>query len=199
MSLIFKSLKPPVSFTLGVHLTDTISAIKAQLAAQPSAPPADVQRLLFKGKALADGKLLKEYNIKNGDTINLMVKPGHHWDPNTAPSTTASSTSLSSMSSSPNPNPFGSGSLDPSPRSKAGGHGKHQRIPSVVLSPSPSSDIPGVVEKDIMLTIDPGVLPSPVGQNESLSTYHQTVANPEFWGRLHAFLRFVSYCHFYFG
>ncbi|KIM46754.1 hypothetical protein M413DRAFT_63970 [Hebeloma cylindrosporum] len=198
ISLIFKSLKPPVSFTLGVHLTDTISVIKAQLAAQPSAPPADVQRLLLKGKALADGKLLKEYNIKDGDTVNLMVKPGHHWDPNTntAPiesSISATTTSLSSMSSdSPNPNsnPFGSGSLDPSPRSKAGGHGKHQRIPSVVLSPSPSSDSPGVVEKDIMLTIDAGVLASPVAQNETLSTYHQTVANPEFWERLYAFLRF---------
>jgi len=178
-----------------VHLTDTISVIKAQLAAQPSAPPADVQRLLLKGKALADGKLLKEYNIKDGDTVNLMVKPGHHWDPNTAPSSTpeppTSSTSLSSMSSSPNPNPFGSGSLDPSPRSKAGGHGKHQRIPSVVLSPSPSGDSPGVVEKDIVLTIDAGVLPNPVAQNESLSTYHQTVASPEFWERLYAFLRFV--------
>jgi hypothetical protein len=205
VSLIFKSLKPPVSFTLGVHLTDTISGIKAQLAAQPSAPPADVQRLLLKGKALADGKLLKEYNIKDGDTVNLMVKPGHHWDPNTAtapssitePST--SSTSLSSMSSSPNPNPFGSGSLDPSPRSKAGGHGKHQRIPSVVLSPSPSSDAPGVVEKDIMLTIDAGVLPSPVAQTETLSTYHQTVANPEFWGRLYAFLRFVFLFQKYFA
>jgi UV excision repair protein RAD23 len=127
----------------------------------------------------------------------LMVKPGHHWDPNTAPSSTiepsASSTSLSPMSSSPNPNPFGSGSLDPSPRSKAGGHGKHQRIPSVVLSPSPSSDTPGVVEKDIMLTIDAGVL----AQNETLSTYHQTVANPEFWGRLYAFLRFVFCCYFF--
>ena len=178
-----------------MHLTDTISVIKAQLAAQPSAPPADVQRLLLKGKALADGKLLKEYNIKDGDTVNLMVKPGHHWDPNTAPSSTpeppTSSTSLSSMSSSPNPNPFGSGSLDPSPRSKAGGHGKHQRIPSVVLSPSPSGDSPGVVEKDIVLTIDAGVLPNPVAQNESLSTYHQTVASPEFWERLYAFLRFV--------
>ena len=36
--------------------------MKTQFAAEPSAPPADAQRLLFKGKALADGKLLKEYN-----------------------------------------------------------------------------------------------------------------------------------------
>ena len=67
------------------------------------------------------------------------------------------------------------------------------------MSPSPSSDSPGVVEKDIMLTIDAGVLPSPVAQNETLSTYHQTVANPEFWGRLYAFLRFVLLFQKYFA
>ncbi|KAF8962562.1 hypothetical protein BDZ97DRAFT_2021663 [Flammula alnicola] len=156
ISLVFKSLKPPASYTLLVEPTDTIAAIKAQLAAQPTAPPADVQRLLLKGKALADGKLLKEYTIKAGDTVNLMVKPGHHWDP-TATTTTATA--------------------------------DHQRIPSVVLSPSPSSDSPGSVEKDIMLTLDAGVLPSPVTQPETMSTYHEVVANPEFWERLHAFLK----------
>ena len=64
--------------------TDTIQAIKAQLASEAGAPPADVQRLLLKGKALADAKLLKEYDVKDGDTVNLMVKPGfastgHRW------------------------------------------------------------------------------------------------------------------------
>ncbi|KAF8155991.1 hypothetical protein B0H34DRAFT_715711 [Crassisporium funariophilum] len=193
ISLTFKSLKPSASFTLTIAPTDSISSIKAQLAAQPSAPPADVQRLLLKGKVLADGKLLKEYGIKDGDTVNLMLKPGSNWDPTqpSAPSPSASAASLSPMdaspSLSPNPNVFGSGSLDPDARPKQGR--KHQRIPSVVLSPSPSSETPGAVEKDIMLTLDAGVLPSPIAQPETMSTYHETVAQPEFWERLYAFLK----------
>ena len=130
---MFKSLKPHAIFAISVRLTDTISAIKTQLSAEPSAPPADAQRLLFKGKALADGKLLKEYNnIKDGDTINLMVKPGYDWNTTTA--------------------------------------------------------ISGVGEKDI---IDPGVLPSPVLQPDAMSTYQHTMSQPEFWERLHVFLKYV--------
>ena len=197
---MFKSLKPHATFTISVRPTDTISAIKTQLAAQPSAPPVDAQRLLFKGKALADGKLLKEYNnIKDGDTINLMMKQGYDW--NTTATTTeptppvsASPMLASSLEplSIPNSNPFGSGTLDPEARSKQGGR-RHQRIPSVVLSPSPSLESSGAVEKDIMLTIDPGVLPSPVLQTDNMSTFHQTMSQPEFWDRLHAFLKYVFY------
>jgi len=171
ISLVFKSLKPPATFTMSVPLTDTISVIKAQLASEPSAPPADVQRLLFKGKALADGKLLKEYsNIKDGDTVNLMVKPGYDW--NTA-ATTASSPET----------------LVPEAHSKLGGR-RHQRIPSVMLSPSPSSlESSGATEKDILLTIDAGALPSPALELDTMSTFHQTVSQPVFWERLHAFLK----------
>ncbi|KDR80208.1 hypothetical protein GALMADRAFT_116836 [Galerina marginata CBS 339.88] len=186
ISLTFKSSKPPASFTLAVHPTDTVASIKAQLASQPSAPPADVQRLLLKGKALADAKLLKEYNIKEGDTINLMLKPGYDWNPTaTPPQTSAPMATVAA----PVPKPFGSGKLDANPPARGGEkkHGKHQRIPSVVLSPSPSDNSPGL-EKDIVLTIDTGALPSPVGQPETLSTYHQTVANPVFWEKLFAFI-----------
>ena len=196
ISLVFKSLKPHATFTISVRLTDTISAIKTQLAAEPSAPPADAQRLLFRGKALADGKLLKEYNnIKDGDAINLMVKQGYDWNttvPTTVPTPPVSASPM--LASSPGPlsipksNPFGSGTLDPEARSKQGGK-KHQRIPSVMLSPSPSLESSGAVEKDIMLTIDPGVLPSPV--QPDMSTFHQTMSQPEFWERLHKFLKYV--------
>ena len=202
---MFKSLKPHATYTISVRLTDTISAIKTQLAAEPSAPPADAQRLLFKGKALADGKLLKEYNnIKDGDTINLMVKSGYDWNTtatNTVPTPPVSASPMLASSpeplSVPNPNPFGSGTLDPEARSKQGGR-RHQRIPSVMLSPSPSPESSGAVEKDIMLTIDAGVLPSPVLQSDSLSTFHQTMSQPEFWKRLHAFLKYVLSYFFFF-
>jgi len=196
ISLVFKSLKPHATFTISVRLTDTISAIKTQLAAEPSAPPADSQRLLFKGKALADGKLIKEYNnIKDGDTINLMVKPGYDWNSTastTVPTPPASASPMLVSSpeplSVPNSNPFGSGTLNPEARSKQGGK-RHQRIPSVMLSPSPSPESSGAVEKDILLTIDAGVLPSPVLPSDTLSTFHQTMSQPEFWERLHAFLK----------
>ena len=195
---MFKSLKPHATFTISVRLADTISAIKTQLAAEPSAPPADTQRLLFKGKALADGKLLKDYNnIKDGDTINLMVKPGYDWNytaTTTVPTPPVSASPMLASSpeplSVPNSNPFGSGTLDTAARSKQGGK-KHQRIPSVMLSPSPSLESSGAVEKDIMLTIDPGVLPSPVLQPDTMSTFHQTMSQPGFWERLHAFLKYV--------
>lgn len=167
-----------------MHPTDTISAIKSQLAAQPSAPPADVQRLLLKGKALSDGKLLKEYNIQDGDTVNLMVKPGFDWKAGTnMDASLAPSAALSS-----------SDALKPDSR-PSGSRSKHQRIPSLVLSPSPS-ETSGVTEKDIMLTLDTTSISSPIVHSE-LSTYHTTISKPEFWDRLYSFLRYVSSCLMY--
>ncbi|KAG6868079.1 hypothetical protein C0993_007756 [Termitomyces sp. T159_Od127] len=61
----------------------------------------------------------------------------------------------------------------------------HQRIPSVVLSPSPSGESQ-VAEKDILLTLDNTSSSVAI---ESLSTYGQTVAKPEFWQHLYDFLK----------
>lgn len=202
ISLVFKSLKPAATFTLSVQPTDSISTIKAQLSSLPSAPPADAQRLLLKGKALQDGKLLKEYNIKDGDTLNIVIKPGLNWNPTAgagaapAMSSNPSPSSLSPLSS-PNPPPpqpqgFGSGTLNPQarPSTTTSSKGKHTRIPSVVLSPSPSLDsLRGTgVEKDILITLDSDPLPSP--QSETLTTFHETVSNPDFWQRLYDFLKY---------
>jgi len=81
ITVTIKSLKPPASFSLSVHTTDTVSVLKSQLAEQANAPPVDAQRLLLKGKALLDTKLLKEYGVGDGATVNLMIKPGFQWDP----------------------------------------------------------------------------------------------------------------------
>lgn len=82
------------------------------------------------------------------------------------------------------PNPFGSGTLDPHAKPK----GRHQRIPSVVLSPSPSSDALGAPpEKDIVLTLD--APPSPSLMPATLSAFHDVVAAPAFWQRLYEFLQ----------
>ncbi|KAG5637670.1 hypothetical protein H0H81_003638 [Sphagnurus paluster] len=172
IAITIKSLKPAYSFSLQVNPTDTIAAVKELLAAQPRAPRADIQRLLLKGKALADAKLLREYTVKDGDTINLMLKPGSEWDPSSATATTTNSPTMSKPSA-PLATPARRG---------------HARIPSVVLSPSPSADQPHTPEKDILLTLDSASLPGPI-QTEPLSTYGATVARPEFWERLWQFLQ----------
>ncbi|WVN90393.1 uncharacterized protein L203_105629 [Cryptococcus depauperatus CBS 7841] len=75
VSLIVKSLKPPLTIPITAHLTDTVSDLKTLVAKSSStAPKPDTQRLLLKGKALTDTKLLKEYAIDSGVTIHLMIK-----------------------------------------------------------------------------------------------------------------------------
>ncbi|KIM86686.1 hypothetical protein PILCRDRAFT_815936 [Piloderma croceum F 1598] len=153
LTLTFKSLKPPQSFTLPVQSTDTIQSIKSLLASQPRAPPADAQRLLLKGKALADAKLLKEYNIKDGDTINLMIKPGNTWNPNAMTAPDSISAPL---------------------------------IPSVVLSPSPSSVTPSSENSkplDINLTLDTSSIPT-ASSKATDTAYHATISDPAFWQEL---------------
>lgn len=171
--MTFKSLKPPALYTLSIHTTDSIADIKAQLAAQPAAPPADAQRLLLKGKALVDTKLLQEYNVKDKDTINIAIKPGVTWDPTKPP--------ILSSESMPDTIKI----VAPAPQHPQTPKRGHQRIPSVVLSPSPSGESQ-IAEKDILLTLDNTSSSVAV---ESLSTYGQTVAKPEFWQHLYDFLK----------
>jgi len=177
INVTFKSLKPAHSYTLSVQLADTIASIKSQLASEPGAPPADVQRLLIKGKALADAKLLKEYEVKDGDTLNLVVKAGYTWDPSkiASPSTEAERST---------DEPVGI-VLIPAPTKQKPGHA---RIPSVVLSPSPSltptTDLKLV---DIPLVLDTSNIPSNADPCAE-STYHTTISKPEFWEHLYVFL-----------
>ncbi|EGO03857.1 hypothetical protein SERLA73DRAFT_175539 [Serpula lacrymans var. lacrymans S7.3] len=180
ISVTFKSLKPPQSFTLSVQPTDTISDIKAQLASQPRAPPADAQRLLIKGKVLADAKLLKEYTVKEGDTVNLMIKPGFDWDPSKAPSPPPS-LEMKPVTP-PSESSMSDANLKPGRR--------HQRIPSVVLSPSPSMvSLESEKPQDINLTLDTSSIPTASMSNATRSTYQTTISQPPFWDRLYSFLR----------
>lgn len=187
ISIAIKSVKPPQSYTLSVQPTDTIQAIKAQLASEPGAPPADVQRLLLKGKALADAKLLKEYDVKDGDTVNLMVKPGFAWDP------TAISKPEEPKPAEPQPEEAAPPTItlvpEPTQSRSRPGHG---RIPSVVLSPSPSLT-PLADEKlaDIPLILDTSNIPPPSVGPAPDTPYHTVISQPEFWDRLYTFLRYV--------
>lgn len=182
ISITFKSTKPPQSFTLAVQPTDTVSEVKALLASQPNAPPAEAQRLLLKGKALADAKLLREYGVKEGDTINLMLKPGFEWDPTKSPF--PSSTSPVKMKPSNLPE-----IQTPQPR-LATGH-RHTRTPSIVLSPSPSivSLEPEGKPHDIDLTLDTSLIPTASISRAARSSYQTVISEPPFWDRLYSFLR----------
>ncbi|KZV61934.1 ubiquitin-like protein [Peniophora sp. CONT] len=182
IQVTFKQLKPSFSLTLAVSPADSIESIKRQIASQPGAPPADSQRLLLKGKALADTKLLKEYNVKEGDTVNIMSKPTTSTPPLVAPQ--------------PKPAPSlptgPSLELPPADSTASAGRRKgHGRIPSVVLSPSPSPSMDGEEVKDIALVDENGVTlsaenveePGPVD-----STYRATISRPEYWEKLYEFI-----------
>jgi hypothetical protein len=175
LQITFKSLKPPYSVTIPVSPADSISSIKGQISTQPNAPPADAQRLLLKGKALADAKLLQEYNVQDGGTINLMVKPGVDWDP-TKPQEPPALLSVETSS------------LTAAAAAKKRGH---SRIPSVVLS-TPSS--PLEKPQDIQLVDADGfTFSAEIGTEPTIpqSTYRTTVCQPEYWEKLLVFLRFV--------
>lgn len=190
VTLTFKSLKPALAYSHPVSLTDTILSIKEELHTlhPDDVPTAEHQRLLLKGKALADQKLLKEYSVKEGDTITLMFKapPAKPTVPAIVAPTPVQPNSMNAFSS------LG-GSLDPDAKPSGSGK-KHQRIPSVVLSPSPSNETrsPGEKPKDLLLDLDSDVtVPiSPVMKDELLldSTYHDVISKPEFWQKLLDFL-----------
>jgi ubiquitin-like protein 4 len=197
IQITFKSTKPPKSYTLSVQPTDPISSIKSQLAATESgAPPSDAQRLLLRGKVLADNKLLKEYQVRDGDTVNLMVKPGFDWDPSKPSNTTTTTTTTmsdSALSTSPAPSPVDSPSK---PHVQLSIPRRHGRTPSIVLSPSPSAGGSPISDNekpllDINLTLDTSSIPTASLATAARSSYHVTIANPDYWEKLYAFLKYV--------
>ena len=182
ISVTFKVTKPAKTFTLPVSTADPISAVKTALASQPGAPPADAQRLLLRGKALADGKLLKEYPIKSGDTINLMLRPGFEWNWE-APSTPMKGKDADGDVSM---------RLEPEVRRKSVSRTpSHSRIPSVVLSPSPSSTSLPLQDNTspIPLTLDTSG--ANMHDSPTKNAYQERISSPEFWDRLFGFLKWV--------
>ncbi|XP_006899979.1 PREDICTED: ubiquitin-like protein 4A [Elephantulus edwardii] len=59
---------------LQVSEDELVSSLKLQVSEQLNVPVRQ-QRLLFKGKALADGKRLSDYSIGPNSKLNLVVKP----------------------------------------------------------------------------------------------------------------------------
>jgi len=143
--------------------TDSIASIKAQLAENSRAPPADAQRLLLKGKALVDTKLLQEYDIGDGATINLLVKPGIEWTGEEKPMTPTLDKPLGHLRLPSQDN---------------------MTIPSVVLSPIPDPE--GRAPSPHALALD--ATAPPTVSSSVRPSYHQTIASPDFWDKLHGFL-----------
>jgi UV excision repair protein RAD23 len=181
ISITIKSLKPAISFSLSVQPTDAISSIKQQLAAQPRAPPADAQRLLLKGKALVDNKLLQEYEVGDGATLNLMIKPGVNWDATEKPTETVEQPEL-------HINTADVEMKDVATPDIASFAGSNNTIPTMVLSASPAPD--GRASTPVRISVDQSQIPNTQGQpaQSTPESYHRVISAPEFWGFLRKFL-----------
>jgi ubiquitin len=61
------------TISLDVKLTDTVEAVKQQVADKEGIPP-DQQRLIYAGKQLEDGKTLADYTITDNATVHLVLR-----------------------------------------------------------------------------------------------------------------------------
>ncbi|WVQ94327.1 hypothetical protein IAU59_001406 [Kwoniella sp. CBS 9459] len=169
VELTIKSLRPSLTITLSAQLTDTVSDLKTAIASSSSsAPSVDSQRLLLKGKALTDTKLLKEYDITSGATLHLMVKAAPAPAPVSTDSAKTTETGLTSDEATfPPPS-----SASPAP-------------PALTITTSlDSSSTPGTsMPLSVMDRSAPPLGPQP---QVSSSTFHTTVADPAFWQKIHA-------------
>lgn len=181
IALTIKSLKPPLTYPLtGVSLRDPISSLKAELERQhPTAPPSSHQRLLLKGKALADERLLGDYPIEEGTVIMLSIKPGF-----VPPPPVASSTSTDASAAIPPTTPD-SAALPPSvPTTTAGSpsFSPSSSVPKLTLSTDfGSTDVPMSVAELATSNISS---PHPTD-----ASYHAVVKDVEFWEHLLSFLQ----------
>ncbi|VAI83371.1 ubiquitin-NEDD8-like protein RUB2 [Triticum dicoccoides] len=57
---------------IDIEHTDTVDRIKERVEEKEGIPPVQ-QRLIFAGKQLADDKAAKDYNIKAGDVLHLVL------------------------------------------------------------------------------------------------------------------------------
>ncbi|KAH7097013.1 hypothetical protein BKA62DRAFT_717826 [Auriculariales sp. MPI-PUGE-AT-0066] len=182
LQLTIKSLKPALTFQISVSPTDTVADLKALLAAQPNAPSAESQRLLYKGKALADARLLKEYDLPSDAVLNLMSTA----KPTAAANLVPAHRATPSLDIHPPPD-----EAPPSP----------SMIPSLVLSPTPVRSRSGSTAGNISPSRSPVSVNLDLSNNSlapqepthhastAPTSYHTTITDPAFWKHLHGFLQ----------
>ncbi|KIM28006.1 hypothetical protein M408DRAFT_8965 [Serendipita vermifera MAFF 305830] len=157
LNVTFKSLKPAYSVTLPIQPADNIQALKSTLTSQASSPLTNsTLRLLLKGKALLDSKLVKDYDIKDGSVINVMATAA----PPSAPAPPANaSMDLSAADRDPVPAAASPNLGATSPSLSAGGPPGHKRrisdIPAVTLSPAGTPAATTPLLQPVSLTADP--------------------------------------------
>jgi len=150
------------------QLTDTVNDLKSLVAkSSSSAPSADSQRLLFKGKALTDTKLLKQYDIESNAVIHLMLKPT---STDKAPAPPAQSTSMANKA----PASF----AKPAHKSTPSGP------PSLTITTHNDDSTPGTSMPLSSAEIDaPPLGPQP---QVSSAAFHNSISDPRFWQKIHA-------------
>lgn len=99
--MTIKVLKPSSQFTIGgLTGSETVGQLKQRIYQQQSSIPVNRQRLLIKGKVLADQKTLEELSIQEGAVIHLMITAAPA-SPTAAPSSSGLSAEAEQKISSP--------------------------------------------------------------------------------------------------
>lgn len=181
-TLTVKCLKPSLVLPLSnLSPLDPISLLKAQLhQLRPDVLPGPGwQRLLVKGKALADGCLLRDYGLEDGTVVTLMLKAGYVLQPPAAatapkeeeePAATTTTTTTTSEEAAPAVAPS---TPPPSPPAVV--------VPTLTLSSDPSSPS-HVTSLPSSAFVSSTNLPPPTD-----ASYHAVIASPSFWSDLSTF------------
>ncbi|KXS17575.1 hypothetical protein M427DRAFT_153767 [Gonapodya prolifera JEL478] len=76
LDLEIKSLKPRLTIKISIASNAPVEELKRLIAEQAPEFPAELQRLVFSGKGLVEGRTLDEYALTSGATVHLLKKAG---------------------------------------------------------------------------------------------------------------------------